>query len=426
MVPHTGATGLGVGPPGVRCNGLGMNGDRYSPWQILDVGSIWMREFASALAEQVPVVAWQPEMVRAGLGARRVRREQITDPPIEVRRFALQRGYARAPVRWVLRYERRVLRLLLGACADATRSPLICTTPFYAPVAELWPGPVIYYATDLTVGYDGLDPEQVRGLDRRMCRAARAVCPNSRRIAEYFAGDVGCHPEKIAVVPNATRESNVPARALEQPGPLPGDVSNLGRPIAGIIGNMGANIDWVLVRGTMERTPWLHWVFVGPVGKPLPDRAHHDAREWVREHGQFVGSKPYGELQRWARSFDVAVLPYRKKEPTYSGSSTRFYEHLPAGRPMVATRGFAELLEKEPLLELVDTPEQAAAAMERLRATGFRDGWEIARWESSRVGTWQERARMLRRSIGDVDAEARTAEAAPAEEVEAPVSHAPV
>ena len=374
------------------------------PWQILDVGSIWMREFASALSEQVPTVAWQPAMVRAGFGAVSVRREQVADPPLEVRRFALQRGYSRAPVRWVLRFERRVLRLLLGACADATRSPLICTTPFYAPVAELWPGPVIYYATDLTVGYDGLDPKQVRQLDERMCRAARAVCPNSRRIAEYFVREVGCSPEKITVVPNATRESNVPTRPLEVPGELPGDLASVPRPIAGVIGNMAGNVDWTLVRGAIERTPWLGWVFVGPVGKPLVDREQDEARAWVQQRGRFIGAKPYGELQQYARSFDVAVLPYRKKEPTYSGSSTRFYEHLPAGRPMVATRGFAELLEKEPLLTLVDTPEQAAEAMERLRAMGFKDGCEVARWEASRLGTWQERARMLRRSIGDEEA----------------------
>lgn len=400
-----------------------MSDRRYNSWQVLDVGSIWMREFASALAEQVPIVAWQPEMVRAGFGVGTDRREQVADPPLEIRRFALQRGYSRAPVRWVLRFERRVLRLLLGACVDAERSPLICTTPFYAPVAELWPGPVIYYATDLTVGYDGLDPEQVRGLDRRMCRVARAVCPNSRRIAEYFVGDAGCHPEKIRVVPNATRVANVPARALEKPGELPADVADLPRPLAGVIGNMAGNMDWVLVRGAMEKTPWLRWVFVGPVGKALADREQSLARAWVQQSGRFVGAKPYGELQRYARSFDVAVLPYCKKEPTYSGSSTRFYEHLPAGRPMVATRGFAELLEKEPLLKLVDTPEQVVAAMEQLRSTEFCDGLEMARWEASRLSTWQERARMLRRSIGDADAaeEPSAAEDVP---VHAPEWHA--
>jgi glycosyltransferase involved in cell wall biosynthesis len=109
--------------------------------------------------------------------------------------------------------------------------------------------------------------------------------------------------------------------------------------------------------------------------------------------------KPYGELQAYARCVDVAVLPYRKKEPTYSGSSTRFYEHLAAGRPMVATRGFAELLEKEPLLTLVDTADEMAAALEHLRSLDFRDGHEAERWEASKQGTWEERARAMRATI---------------------------
>ena len=62
---------------------------------------------------------------------------------------------------------------------------------------------------------------------------------------------------------------------------------------------------------------------------------------------------------------------------------------------MLATRGFAELLEKPPLLELVDTPEEAIAGLERLRAVGFHDGLETARWEASRTGSWEERVRML-------------------------------
>ena len=380
-----------------------MRNGTYGTLQILDVGSIWMREFASAMCEQTPTVAWLPEMVRARIRGR-ARLERSEDPLLEMRRFPLQRGYARVPLRWVLRFEKRIAAMLRSGCEDPARSPLVCTTPFYAPVAELWPGPVVYYATDLTVGYDGLDPEQVRGLDRRMCRVAEAVCPNSQRIAEYFVGDAGCSPGKITVIPNATRAGNVPDWALLEPQALPEDIRDLQRPIAGVIGNLAGNMDWVVIRGAMERTPWLQWVFVGPTGRSLEDREQNGAREWVRGRARFVGATPYGELQRYARSFNVAVLPYRKKEPTYSGSSTRFYEHLPAGRPMVATRGFAELLEKVPLVRLVDTGEEMAASLEELRGKNFQDGLEMRRWEASRTGTWQERARMLRRSLGQESA----------------------
>ena len=370
---------------------------RGSTWQILDVGSIWMREFASAMAKTHSLVAWWPEMRNFGAIERWERVEHMPEPPLAVRRFPLQRGYARTPIQQLLPFQRGLLKRLRSACAVEAASPLICSTPFYAPVAEAWAGPTVYYVTDLTAGYEGLNSEQVIALDRRMCRAARTVCPNSRRLAEYLQREAGCAPEKITVVPNATRESNIAPAPLLMPQALPAAIAHLPRPIAGIIGNLSANMDWELLEPAIAATPWLSWVFVGPTSMPIADAAQEAARTRVLNGGRahFTGGKPYGELQAYARCFDVAVLPYRKKEPTYSGSSTRFYEHLAACRPMVATRGFAELLEKPPLLQLADTADEVCRALDGLRALGFRDGHETARWEASRQGTWEERVRAL-------------------------------
>lgn len=378
-----------------------MSETKWDVWQILDVGSIWMREFGSALSRQAPVVAWAPVMSRLGMFSAWERVAEIKEPPLTVRQFPLQRGYARESLRRLVRFEDRLLkRLERAAVGTHEMSPLICSTPFYAPLAERWPGPVVYYSTDLTAEYEGIDGGQVNDLDRRMCRAARAVCPNSTRIADYFVREAGCDRTKITVVPNATRESNVAAEPLLEPGPLPEDVRDVPRPIAGMIGDLSGNMDWSVIADAMERTPELNWVFVGPTTRTIADRMQSSGRERVmRGRARFVGGKPYGELQGYARSFDVAVLPYRKKEPTFSGSSTRFYEHLTACRPMVATRGFAELMEKVPLLRLVDTGEEMAAALEELRSMGFRDGLETARWEASRTGTWEERARTLQSAL---------------------------
>ncbi len=380
---------------------MGQNGavtpnNNVVAWQILDVGSIWMREFASAMARVEPVLAWWPEMRTFGALERWEREETIPEPPLTVRRYPLQRGYARAPLRQLLPYHLALLKRMRAHLVEERSTGLICSTPFYAPVAERWKGPVVYYVTDLTAGYATLDGEQVKALDRRLCKAATSVCPNSRRLATYLQEEAGCAPEKISVVPNATRESNISPASLLTPGPLPPEVSDLQRPIAGVMGNLSGNLDWSLLLPVVEQTPWLTWLFVGPT-ELIEDETQRTAREAVMQNkrAHFVGAKPYGELQRFARAFDVALLPYLKKEPTYSGSSTRFYEHLAACRPMLATRGFAELLEKPPLLELVDTPQQVLAALERLRVLQFQDGLEAARWEASRSGTWEERVRML-------------------------------
>jgi glycosyltransferase involved in cell wall biosynthesis len=368
-------------------------------WHILDVGSIWMREFASALGRLEQTVAWQPKMLATG-GLQNWQTEQhLANPPLQFIEFPLQRGYARAPLRWLMPFEGKLLAMLQSRSPQPGNCPLICSTPFYAPVAERWPGPVIYYSTDLTSRYAGLDSSQVDALEKRMCHVADLVCPNSRRIAAHLQEVARCNPNKVMIVPNATRSNNIADQPDHGSGPLPPDIAHIPRPIAGVLGDLSGNMDWELIAEAIRLTPEFSWLFVGPTNRAITHVKQSAAREWTKQHASFIGPKPYGELQTYARSLDVAVLPYRKHEPTYSGSSTRFYEHLAALRPMVASRGFAELLEKEPLLTLVDTPQELAHALMMLKAQSFRDGHERARWQASQTGTWEERALVMSRAV---------------------------
>jgi glycosyltransferase involved in cell wall biosynthesis len=371
-------------------------------WHVLDVGSIWMKEFASALNSFMPTVSWEPEMRGYGLLERWEREEQLADPPLRIRRFPLQRGYSRFPLSALTHLgERQTERMLRHGDAPG-QSPLICTTPFYASVAERWKGPVVYYQTDLTIAYEDADTRTIRSCDRRLCRVATVVCPNSRRIGEYMVHEAGCDPAKIAIVPNATRATNVLAHAPSGPATLPADLEGLERPVVGVLGNLAANLDWLLLVEAVERTPNYRWAFVGPTDMNVPAGAHNEARERLLKHGgrvRFTGPKPYQALQEYARAFDVAVLPYVRKEPTFSGSSTRFYEHLAACRPIVSTRGFEELLRKEPLLELVDSAAELVEKLGTLRRTDFDDGRSELRWKASRRGTWHVRAATLARAL---------------------------
>ncbi len=384
-------------------------------WHVLDAGSIWVKEFASALTRFVPTVNWAPTMRSSGVFESWEREEELLDPPLRLRHFPLQRGYSRFPFSLLQDLGRKQTKRMSRQGADIRKSPLICTTPFYAPVAENWRGPIIYYQTDLTCAYAGINPNQVRSLDTRMCKVAAVICPNSRRIAQYMVAEARCDPAKIAIVPNATREENVLPAAPLGPGSLPEDLRDLPRPIVGVLGNLAGNLDWKLLLGAVEETRDFSWAFIGPYSMEIPDPEQREARKLLlatKGRVHFSGPKPYGLLQDYARAFDVAVLPYRRAEPTYSGSSTRFYEHLAACRPILATRGFEELLRKEPLLCLVDGPSEITARLEELRSLGFQDGWEHARWLASRKGTWTMRAATL---IGAI--QRRWREALPSEEL---------
>ena len=371
-------------------------------WHVLDVGSIWIREFSSALSSFSPTIGWLPDMGWLGFLKSGERIKQLADPPLQIRHFPLQRGYSQFPFSVLARLGDRQVARMIRASKDPAACPLICTTPFYAPVAERWPGPIVYYQTDLTIAYAGIDPKLVRAYDTRLCRVAAAVCPNSRRVGEYMIQEAGCDPAKLSVVPNATRSVNILPQPPLAPEPLPADLKDLPRPVLGVLGNLAANLDWCFLLDAVEKTPAYSWAFVGPTDMPVPDGDQKAARERLMSWNgrvRFVGRKPYAVLQQYARCLDVAVLPYRRKEPTFSGSSTRFYEHLAACRPILSTRGFEELLHKEPLLSLVDTAEELVARVEELRSSRFSDGLEETRWQASRHGTWHVRAATLMEAL---------------------------
>jgi glycosyltransferase involved in cell wall biosynthesis len=365
---------------------------------FLDALSIWCKEFTSALASRVPVIAWIPQLSWTGTWQRWEYDCDIEDPPLRARLFPIQRGFRRSPVGWLSRTPQRLSRRLLAASAGFSSPVLILTSPYYARLAALWEGPTVYYVTDLLTKYGGFSESQIRRLDKQMCRTVSLVCPNSTRIAHYLRESAKCPAEKIVVVPNATRSENLLPRVPAGPAALPRDLADLPRPVAGVIGNLAANMDWQLLEQVVDSTPFLSWAFVGPTTGSAGTLAQHRSRSRLIGMGggrlRFTGEKPYGLLRDYARALDVAVLPYRKVEPTYSGSSTRFYEHLAACRPMVASN-FAELLEKEPLLHLASNAEQMITRLNDLESIGFSDGYEELRWKVSLGETWEARASLM-------------------------------
>ena len=66
---------------------------------------------------------------------------------------------------------------------------------------------------------------------------------------------------------------------------------------------------------------------------------------------------------------------------------------------MVATRGLEELTRKTPLLTLVDTAEEATAALQALHGQNFDDGLLELRWRASLSGTWQTRAKAVQTQL---------------------------
>ncbi len=374
-------------------------------WHLLQVSDVLDLELATALSVSVPVIAWEPERTIRALSMRPGSETEriVPDTSLRVRKLPLLRGFSRFPISVLSSLGPAVVDRLLSQTEKPEESPLICTVPYFAEVAERWPGPVIYWLTDLIAEYTGANRKQVIELDRRLCRVATLVCPNSVRLGRYLVESADCEPERIEIIPNATREMNIlmeapTTRAADHPA-----LRGIARPIAGVIGNLALNMDWHLIEGMIEQSPSFSWVFVGPSSMAMPVQSQREARSRVLKHprAHFVGPKPYGDLAGFARAFDVAILPYKRCEPTYSGSSTRFYEHLAAARPMLATCGLEELTRKPPLLRLIGTAEDGAAALAELAAQEFDDGYIGVRWRTSQQNTWKTRAESIQSALAE-------------------------
>ncbi len=363
---------------------------------VFDVRSIWVTEFARALSEQVTTSALRPTIDTVGL-LRPSTHRLPGEGELSVFACRLQRGWWRNAL---LSERRKLIRFVRSQAPLAPSTCVIFTSPHYASVADgFGECTTAYYVTD---NFRACFPngDAIAELERKLANRVDHVFPNSERIRRFFVDEAKVDADRVTVIPNGVRSENIPPAPLDAPEPPPADMPPVSRPWALVMGNLAANTDWPLLSAVIERTSWLNWVLVGPTDMPCASQEHERIRRRLlngETNVRYLGWQPPGTLMNFARACDVAVLPYMKREPTYSGSSTRSYEHFAACRPILASEGFAELLAREPLVTLCRSAAEMGSALDRLRASDFRDGYESDRWKLAKVSTWDHRAaRMLK------------------------------
>jgi hypothetical protein len=297
---------------------------------------------------------------------------------------------------WLSRFGTSATTTLGSVTPNPEMSPLICTDVTFVGVAEQWKGPVVYWPSERSV-HDRRSANE----ELRLCELATLVCPVSDLMAAYLVEHAECDPGKIATISSAASKTELLSSPLSAPADLPASLEHIQRPIAGIIGELAEEIDWIFLQQLVETTPFLSWVFVGPAIGKIASPKQRKARDVVRAHPKtvFLGALPHDEIARYAQSFDVGLLPYLRSDSLYMGSSDSFYTLLASTRPILATRGVEELIRKRPLIELVNDVEEARAVLERLRATNFDDGLGRLRWTSSQQNTWHDRAHTMRDAL---------------------------
>lgn len=162
------------------------------------------------------------------------------------------------------------------------------------------------------------------------------------------------------------------------------ELDRVPHPILGYFGSIDYVMDIELIEEVAQLRPGWHWVLLGLKSNLVRINAPNI---------HFLGSRPYRELPRYIRQFDICVLPWRENNIfTSYGSAIKVREYLATGKPVVMA----------PLYEYLDTPgvrfyRGSREFIAQVEAALEKDTPEQAKQRQAVVkdGTWDQRAREL-------------------------------
>jgi hypothetical protein len=175
-------------------------------------------------------------------------------------------------------------------------------------------------------------------------------------------------------------------RALASNRPLPADIAGLQRPIIGLAGFLGYQVDTELLLRVAEVFPECSLALVGP--DELPDTV---ARKGLRAQPNvfFLGCKKLEQLPDYLHAFDVALIPYVLEGHVPSIYPMKLHEYLAAGRAVVSVN----LAELKPYSHVVNIAENHDDFIYQTRKALQDNSPEAieARVAVARENTWDQR-----------------------------------
>ena len=238
------------------------------------------------------------------------------------------------------------------------------------------------------------DPDWLMQRERRLCRKADVVFCTSRALYEQRRQ---YNPDNTYLVHNVGdaehfKTATDPALEIAQ------EIDELDGPVIGFVGAISdykLNIDWIR-HAARRRTDW-NFALIGPVGMADPGTEVGALKALPNVH--LLGHRPYGELPRYLKGVDVAVIPYRINDYTQSVFPIKFFEFLATGKPVVISN-LPALKEFYDAVEVATNAEEFVALCE-VSLSGDDEESALRRIELAARHSWPERVRKLMEKIAD-------------------------
>lgn len=356
---------------------------------------VWQRpqQFHSRLSKTHPILFVEGPIVSQQLNTSRVTLREISDYPnivileIEVPASRWTDGA------WVDTERRRAVQSVLEG--PLGRSFVNAVQWFYDPMAvtafldQMDEVAVVYDCMDELSQFKGAPPELVRR-ERELLNAADVVFAGGPKMAKrksrYHAN---CHSYGCGV------DFKHFGKARHAATKIPPDMARFSGPVLGYIGVVDERLDYDLLAKLADHNLGWDVAVVGPHAKV-------DPADFPRnENLHFLGGRDYSQLPRYAKAFDVCLMPFAKNEATEFINPTKALEYMATGTPIVSSDIEDVVRQFGHVASIATTHDEFLAAceesMERPDAARIKTGLVLAKNNS-----WESIVAQLEKHVEDV------------------------
>ncbi|MDH3498391.1 MAG: glycosyltransferase [Gemmatimonadota bacterium] len=228
--------------------------------------------------------------------------------------------------------------------------------PHYASLAQTLPSKgVVYYVVDEYASMPGVDQARIRAMERLLLDRADVVFTISEELTRA-KGAVNPH---TYLSPHGVDTAHF-NRAYYEDLPRPPELGEGSGPVVGFFGLIEDWLDLELVGYLAGRRPEYTFVMVGRVASDVAGLAAYP-------NVRFLGQRPYEEIPRYLRWFDVCHIPFKLNEVIVNSSPLKLKEYLAGGKPVVSV-AINEVKKYEGLAFVAETYEQYLAHIDRALA----------------------------------------------------------
>ncbi len=216
---------------------------------------------------------------------------------------------------------------------------------------------VIYHCVDEHAANPSVPADAVRAWEKQLLGVADLVFTTSNTLYESKRA----FNPRTFYLPNVA-DAELFARAHL---PMPADLQNIPRPLAGYIGNISAyKMDFDLLAQTARLKPEWSFVLIGPIGRGDPATEISNLQSLPNLY--LLGARAYAELPRYVQAFDACLIPNQLNDSTRGSLPMKFFEYLAAGKPVIAT-DLPTLAEFREFFYPIRDAAQFAAALDATR-----------------------------------------------------------